>query len=118
MYGIERALGWWPATDPGSYTRFHPLIHGSWVVMEIATVIVSAVALTKVKFPFLTHRILVHLGRHCLQAERGRPGGAAFSPDAGARAQPERRFGCLDSKPLCFSFIAQQRMEGVHGWNT
>ena len=54
VYGIERALGWWPATDPGSYTRFHPLIHGSWVVMEIATVIVSALALSKVRFPFIT----------------------------------------------------------------
>ena len=54
VYGVERALGWWPATDPGSYTRFHPLINGSWVLMEIATVIVSAVALTRVKFPFLT----------------------------------------------------------------
>jgi hypothetical protein len=54
VYGVERALGWWPSTDPGSYTRFHPLINGSWVVMEIATVIVSAVALTKVKFPFVT----------------------------------------------------------------
>ena len=54
VYGVERALGWWPATDPGSYTRFHPLINGSWVVMEIATVIVSAAALTRIKFPFLT----------------------------------------------------------------
>jgi hypothetical protein len=54
VYGGERALGWWPATDPGSYTRFHPLINGSWVVMEIATVIVSAAALTRIKFPFLT----------------------------------------------------------------
>ena len=54
VYGVERAMGWWPATDPGSYTRFHPLINGSWVVMEIATVIVSAAALTRIKFPFLT----------------------------------------------------------------
>jgi hypothetical protein len=54
VYGVERALGLWPAADPGSYASFHPLINGSWVLMEIATVIVSVAALSRVKFPFIT----------------------------------------------------------------
>ncbi|PYL06499.1 MAG: hypothetical protein DME34_08875, partial [Verrucomicrobia bacterium] len=41
-YGIERWLGFWPDRDPGAYERFHPLINGSWIVMEIATVVAGA----------------------------------------------------------------------------
>jgi hypothetical protein len=54
VYGLERAWGWWPASDPGSYTRFHPLINASWVLMECATILVAAVALKFVRFPFIT----------------------------------------------------------------
>ncbi|HEY6445811.1 MAG TPA: hypothetical protein VIY53_05075 [Acidobacteriaceae bacterium] len=54
VYGLERAAGWWPSRDPGSYTRFHPWIDASWVVMEIATVLVAALALWRVRFPFIT----------------------------------------------------------------
>jgi hypothetical protein len=54
VYGIERAVGWWPAYDPGSYTNFHPYINASWVVMECATVLVAGIALKFVRFPFIT----------------------------------------------------------------
>jgi hypothetical protein len=54
VYGLERAAGWWPAADPGSYTHFHPFINASWVVMEIATVLAALAALWKVRFPFVT----------------------------------------------------------------
>jgi hypothetical protein len=54
VYGMERAAGWWPATDPGSYTRFHPWIDASWVVMELATVAAAALALWRVRYPFIT----------------------------------------------------------------
>ena len=54
VYGIERAAGWWPTTDPGSYTHFHPYIHGSWVAMESATILVAAIAIRFVRFPFIT----------------------------------------------------------------
>jgi hypothetical protein len=54
VYGLERAAGWWPSTDPGSYTRFHPWIDASWVVMELATVAAAALALWRVRFPFIT----------------------------------------------------------------
>lgn len=54
VYGVERATGFWPASDPGAFTRFHPYIHGSWVVMEIATCIVGALMLRRFAFPFIT----------------------------------------------------------------
>jgi hypothetical protein len=54
VYGLERAAGWWPAADPGGYSRFHPWIDASWVVMEIATVAMAALALLRVRFPFIT----------------------------------------------------------------
>lgn len=53
-YGIERWLGFWPASDPGSYTNFHPLINGSWLVMEAATIVAGGIALRFWRFPFLT----------------------------------------------------------------
>jgi hypothetical protein len=54
VYGIERATGFWPANDPGNYTRFHPYIDGSWLLMELTTVLAGLLALRKWKFPFLT----------------------------------------------------------------
>lgn len=54
VYGLERAAGWWPSADPGSYTRFHPWIDASWVAMELATVTAAALALWRVRFPFIT----------------------------------------------------------------
>lgn len=54
VYGFERQIGWWPVTDPGSYTRFHPFIDGSWVLMEAATILAAAIALKYIRFPFIT----------------------------------------------------------------
>jgi hypothetical protein len=54
VFGIERWTGFWPAGDPGSYTRFHPYIDGSWLIMEAATVTAGLIALRWWRFPFLT----------------------------------------------------------------
>lgn len=54
VYGIERQFRLWPQLDPGSYTRFHPLINASWVGMEVGTVLAAIVALHYFRFPFLT----------------------------------------------------------------
>lgn len=60
-FGIERWTGFWPSTDPGSYTHFHPFIDGSWVIMEAATVAAGAIALRFWRFPFLTAPIAYSL---------------------------------------------------------
>jgi hypothetical protein len=54
IYSIERMTGLWPAEDPGSYGHFFPWIHGSWIVMELATIGAAALALKFVRFSFLT----------------------------------------------------------------
>jgi len=54
IYGVEKATGFWPVNNPGSYTRFHPYINGSWVIMEAGTVLAGLLALRKWRFPFLT----------------------------------------------------------------
>ena len=40
--------------DPGAYQNFYPLIHGSWIVMELTTIAAAALTLRFVKFSFLT----------------------------------------------------------------
>ena len=59
VYGIQRALGWWPGEDPGKYTRYYAWIHGSWVTLELATVAVGALVLRKIRFPFVTFPMAV-----------------------------------------------------------
>ena len=54
IYGIERWTGFWSKEDPGNYTRFHPYINGSWLIMETATIIVGVIALCFCRFAFLT----------------------------------------------------------------
>lgn len=53
-YTIEDMLGLWPGDDPGAYKNYYPLIHGSWIVMELATIAAAAIALRFVRFGFLT----------------------------------------------------------------
>ena len=53
-YSIEDILGMWPAEYPGPYREYYPLIHGSWIVMELATIAAAGVALYFVRFGFLT----------------------------------------------------------------
>jgi hypothetical protein len=60
-FGIERWTGFWPASDPGSYSRFHPRINGSWIIMEAATILAGLAALRFWRFPFLTAPIAYSL---------------------------------------------------------
>src|ERR1700704_6239154 len=54
VFGIQHALGWWPREARASYQEYYPLISGSWVVMEAATIVAAIVALKLRPFPFLT----------------------------------------------------------------
>jgi hypothetical protein len=57
IYGLERAAGMWPQGDPGSYRDYHIWVRGSWIAMEVGTIVVGAVALRLRRFPFLTFPI-------------------------------------------------------------
>lgn len=53
-YSLQDLLGLWPAEHPGRYAEFFPRIHASWIVMELATIGVAAIALWFIRFGFLT----------------------------------------------------------------
>jgi hypothetical protein len=61
-YAIEDILGLWPAGHPGAYENYYPWINGSWIVMELATIAVAAIALRYVRFGFLTAPIAFRFG--------------------------------------------------------
>ncbi len=54
VYTVEDMLGLWPGPRPGEYAAYHPRVHGSWIVMELATMLAALVALRYVPFGFLT----------------------------------------------------------------
>ncbi|MFQ5880976.1 MAG: DUF2157 domain-containing protein [Candidatus Methylomirabilales bacterium] len=54
VYCIEQLTGLWPATGAGRYIEYFRVIHGNWVIMELATIAVSGLVLWWVRFPFLT----------------------------------------------------------------
>jgi len=61
IYGIERATGFWPQGSPANFRDYHVYIKGSWILMEVGTILVGLLALKFVKFPFLTFPIAFSL---------------------------------------------------------
>jgi hypothetical protein len=59
VYSLEGVLGLWPRDDPGSYNSYYVWINGSWVVMELATMLVGFATLVRVRFTFLTMPIAI-----------------------------------------------------------
>ena len=55
IYGIQDALDLWRFAqgDPGQYKNFYPYINGSWLYMEIATVLAALAAIVRYRFPFI-----------------------------------------------------------------
>ena len=55
VYGIQDAFDLWNYTggDPGAYRDFHIWVKGSWLPLEIATLIAAAIALGVYPFPFI-----------------------------------------------------------------
>ncbi len=61
VYGLERATGMWPQGDPGKYRDYHVWVKGSWLLMELGTILAGLVALRIRRFPFLTAPIAFSL---------------------------------------------------------
>jgi hypothetical protein len=54
VYGVQDALNLWTLADkPREYRDFFPLMNGSWVYMELATIASAALALRFFAFPFI-----------------------------------------------------------------
>lgn len=61
IFGIEKYFGLWPQGSEGSFQDYHVFIRGSWIVMEIATIIAGLIALKYIRFPFLSFPIAFSL---------------------------------------------------------
>jgi hypothetical protein len=61
VYGLERWAGLWPQGDPDMYRGYHTWVKGSWLWMEIATIVAAIVVLYLIRFPFLTAPIAFSL---------------------------------------------------------
>jgi hypothetical protein len=62
VYGIQDALGWWGRFGkPGTVQDFYIWIKGSWIFMEIVTVIAGSIALRFYRVPFIVAIISVAL---------------------------------------------------------
>ena len=54
VFGVQKQIGWWAGfEEPGQIKDFYEWIKGSWVFMELATIIAGAVALRFFSFPFI-----------------------------------------------------------------
>lgn len=54
IYGLESHFDVWPQDSPGNYRDFYETIRGSWIWMELGTIVAALVALRFFPFPFLT----------------------------------------------------------------
>lgn len=61
IYGLEKFTGIWPRGDPGTFQDFHIWVKGSWILMEIGTILAGLIALKFIRFPFLTFPIAFSL---------------------------------------------------------
>jgi len=53
VFGIQESLGLWTHGEPGDYRDFFRWIKGSWLPMEVATIVAGLIALAFYRFPFL-----------------------------------------------------------------
>jgi len=61
IYGLEQATGIWPQGAPANFQSYHVWIKGSWILMEVGTIVAALVALKFIRFPFLTFPIAFSL---------------------------------------------------------
>ncbi|BAM87839.1 conserved membrane hypothetical protein [Bradyrhizobium oligotrophicum S58] len=62
VYGVQEELGWWGKFGkPGTVHDFYIWIKGSWLFMELATIVAGAIALRFYRVPFIVAIISVAL---------------------------------------------------------
>lgn len=61
VYGLQKALGYWPQNAPGQYHNFYHFVSGNWFAMELTTLIAGFISLKFARIPFATLPIAVTL---------------------------------------------------------
>lgn len=62
VFAVQRMLGLWPLDDEqGAYHDYYVYVQGGWLAMELATVLVGALMLRLLPFPFIVMPIALAL---------------------------------------------------------
>ncbi len=61
IYGFQKATGLWPDEHPADYRDYHALVRGTWLFMELGTIIAAVIALRFFKFTFITFPLALTL---------------------------------------------------------
>ena len=59
VYGLQRAMGWWPDEMP--YREYHRLIEWHWIYLELVTLASAATLLWRYRLPFIVMPLAVTL---------------------------------------------------------
>jgi hypothetical protein len=60
IYSLQNTLNWWPASS-NEYIGFTRAAHGSWLPVEICTLVITCLILYFVRFPFITALLYINL---------------------------------------------------------
>jgi hypothetical protein len=61
IYGFQNYTGLWPQQEPSAYRDYHIWVKGSWLFMEIGTIIAAIIALRFFRFAFITFPLAITL---------------------------------------------------------
>jgi len=61
IYGFQKATGLWPQDATGNYRDYHIWIKGSWLFMEVGTILAALIALRFFQFTFITFPLALTL---------------------------------------------------------
>jgi hypothetical protein len=106
VYGLERMVGFWPSSDPGTFRDFHEWIRGSWILMELGTILTGLIALRFIRFPFLTFPVSFALWYMSMDLTPLIVGSSAFSWHA--RLWTSAIFGLV---MLMFAYVVDRRTD-------
>jgi hypothetical protein len=60
-WALQHLLGLWPDGGPARYAQYHTRIDWRWLTLELATLLAAAVALWRLRYPFLMMPVAVTL---------------------------------------------------------
>jgi hypothetical protein len=111
VYGLERMVGFWPSSDPGTFRDFHEWIRGSWTLMELGTILTGLIALRFIRFPFLTFPVSFALWYMSMDLTPLIVGSSAFSWHA--RLWTSAIFGLV---MLIFAYVVDHRTDADYAF--
>ena len=111
VYGLERMVGFWPSSDPGVFGDIQGRDRGSWILMELATILMGLITLRFIRFPFLTFPVAFSLGYMSMDLTPLIVGSNAFSWHA--RLWTSALFGVV---MMSFAYVVDRRTDADYAF--